>query len=88
VLAFRRWNGAGNVVLVVVNLSDNQWDDAVYGVNVGYPGDDWTEIFNSQAPRYGGWNDSGNYLADLRVGDDGRINIRLPKWSVLMFQKR
>jgi 1,4-alpha-glucan branching enzyme len=88
VLAFRRWDGVGNVVLVVVNLSDNQWDDAVYGVSVGYPGDAWAEILNSQAPQYGGWNDSGNYLADLRVGDDGRINIRLPKWGVLIFQKR
>lgn len=31
-----------------------------YGVNVGYPGDRWAEIFNSQAPQYGRWTDSGN----------------------------
>jgi hypothetical protein len=42
---------------------------------------------NSQAPQYGGWPDSGNYLADLRVGADGQIHIRLPKWCVLMFRK-
>jgi 1,4-alpha-glucan branching enzyme len=88
VLAFRRWDDTGNVVLVVVNLSDNQWDDAVYDLNVGYPGDRWAEIFNSQAPQYGGWPDSGNYLDDLHVADDGRLAIRLPKWSVLIFQKR
>ena len=75
------------MLLIVVNLSDNQWNDATYAVNVGGVGDRWTEIFNSQAPQYGGWADSGNYLADLRVGADGQIHIRLPKWSVLMFQK-
>ena len=87
VLAFKRWNTAGNVVLTVVNLSDNQWSDPVYGVGAGSPGDAWSEIFNSQAPQYGGWNDSGNYLADLRVAADGKVYIRLPKWSVLMFVK-
>ncbi len=87
VLGFRRWDNGGNVVLVVLNLSDNQWDDPVYGVNIGYPGDHWVEIFNSQAPQYGGWVDSGNYLADLRVDHAGKIAIRLPKWSVLMFRK-
>ena len=87
VLAFKRWNNEGNVLLTVVNLSDNQWDGAIYGVNVGGTGDLWREIFNSQAPQYGGWPDSGNYLADLRVGADGRFYIRLPKWSVLIFRK-
>ncbi|HEV2460933.1 MAG TPA: alpha-amylase family glycosyl hydrolase, partial [Ktedonobacterales bacterium] len=87
VLAFQRWNLEGTVLLVLVNLSDNQWDDPVYGVNVGGAGNHWTEIFNSQAPQYGGWSDSGNYLADLRVGDDGQFRIRLPKWSVLIFRK-
>jgi 1,4-alpha-glucan branching enzyme len=88
VLAFKRWDSAGNVVLTVVNLSDNQWSDATYGVAAGIPGDKWTEIFNSQSPQYGGWNDSGNYLANLQVADDGRIAIRLPKWSVLIFRKQ
>ena len=89
VLGFRRWNEEGNVIFVVVNLSDNQWDDAIYGVYVGGGGskDVWREIFNSQSPQYGGWVNSGNYLADLRVGNDGKFYIRLPKWSVLIFQK-
>jgi 1,4-alpha-glucan branching enzyme len=87
VLAFQRWNNAGDVILIVVNLSDNQWNDPIYGVSVGGTGDRWTEIFNSQAPQYGGWPDSGNYLADLRVEADGQFRIRLPQWSVLMFQK-
>ena len=87
VLAFKRWNSEGNVVLAVINFSDNQWEDAIYGVSVGAPGERWTEIFNSQAPQYGGWSNSGNYLADLRVGGDGKFYIRLPKWSVLLFRQ-
>lgn len=87
VLAFKRWDNGGNVVLIVVNLSDNQWDQANYGVNTGVPGECWEEIFNSQSPQYGGWNDSGNYLAQLWVQSDGKFYIRLPKWSVLIFRK-
>jgi len=88
VLAFLRWDDGGNVVLTVVNLSDNQWDQANYGVNIGNPGDSWEEIFNSQSPQYGGWNDSGNYLMNRVVESDGRFYIRLPQWSVLIFRKR
>jgi 1,4-alpha-glucan branching enzyme len=87
VLGFLRWDDSGNVILTVVNLSDNQWDQPIYGVNIGGAGDIWEEIFNSQSPQYGGWNDSGNYLANLVVRSDGRFYIRLPKWSVLIFQK-
>lgn len=74
-------------MLVVVNLGDNQWDAATYGVNVGAAGERWMEVFNSQSPQYGGWNDSGNYLADLWVQGDGRFYVRLPKWSVLIFRR-
>jgi len=87
VLAFKRWDNGGNVVLVVVNLSDNQWDQATYGVTTGVPGEQWQEIFNSQSPQYGGWDDSGNYLAQLWVQQDGRFYIRLPQWSVLIFRQ-
>ena len=88
VLGFLRWNDGGNVILTVVNLSDNQWDSPSYGVSIGGAGDSWEEIFNSQAPQYGGWNDSGNFLSNLVVQGDGRFYIKLPKWSVLVFRKR
>ena len=87
VLAFKRWNDTGDVVLVAVNLSDNQWDTPTYGVHVGGAGDNWTEVFNSQAPQYGGWNESGNYGANLQVGEDGAVRLRLPQWSVLILRK-
>jgi 1,4-alpha-glucan branching enzyme len=87
VLAFLRWDDNGSVILTVVNVSDNQWDGLDYGVNIGGTGDSWEEIFNSQSPQYGGWNDSGNYEANLIVQPDGRFYIRLPQWSVLIFRK-
>lgn len=87
VLAFKRWDDGGNVVLTVVNLGAGQWDTATYGVDLGGDGGTWEEIFNSQSPQYGGWNDSGNYLAFPDVDPDGRLSIRLPKWSVLVFRK-
>jgi 1,4-alpha-glucan branching enzyme len=87
VLAFKRFDLSGNVLLVVVNASDNQWDSPIYGVDLGGDTGTWEEIFNSQSPQYGGWNDSGNYLAFPGVGSDGRITIRLPKWSVLIFRR-
>ncbi len=87
VLAFKRWNDEGDVVLVVVNCSGNKWRDATYGVDTHADGA-FEEIFNSQAPQYGGWNDSGNYAAVLAVDGGGKIYIRLPEWSTLIFRRR
>jgi 1,4-alpha-glucan branching enzyme len=87
VLAFKRWNDQGDVVLVVVNCSGNKWSDAIYGVSTHADGA-FEEIFNSQSPQYGGWNDSGNYGATLPTQSDGKIYIRLPEWSTLMFRRR
>jgi 1,4-alpha-glucan branching enzyme len=88
VLAFKRWHESGNVVMVVVNLSDHQWQNCDYGIHMGEEAGRWEEICNSQAPQYGGWNDSGNYGYDLRVQGDGKLYINLPKWSILIFRKQ
>ena len=88
VLAFKRWHEFGNIVMVVVNLSDHQWQNCDYGIHMGGEIGQWEEIFNSQAPQYDGWNDSGNYGYNLRVQGDGKLYINLPKWSVLMFTKQ
>jgi 1,4-alpha-glucan branching enzyme len=87
VIAFKRWNDQGDIVLTVVNLGDRQFNDAAYGVSLGGDGGTWEEVFNSQSPQYGGWNDSGNYQAFPSVQNDGRIYIRLPKLAVLVFRK-
>ena len=87
VLAFQRWHDGGDALLAVINLGDQQWDSAIYEVNVGGVGAQWREIFNSQASDYGGWSNSGNGPVDVVVGTDGQIHIRLPKWSLLLFQR-
>jgi hypothetical protein len=33
VLGFLRWDDEGNVILTLINLSDNQWKQPIYGVN-------------------------------------------------------
>jgi 1,4-alpha-glucan branching enzyme len=87
VLAFKRWNNEGDVVLTVVNLGERQFDQATYGVSLAGDGGAWEEIFNSQSPQYGGWPDSGNYQAFPSTQPDGRIYVRLPKLAVLVFRK-
>jgi 1,4-alpha-glucan branching enzyme len=87
VVAFKRWNNDGDVVLSVVNIGENQFNDATYGVSLGGDGGTWEEVFNSQSPQYGGWQDSGNFMAFPSVRDDGKVYIRLPKLAVLVFRK-
>jgi 1,4-alpha-glucan branching enzyme len=88
VLAFKRWHEGGNIVVIVVNLSDRQWQEHDYGIDLGGETGQWEEIFNSQSPQYDGWNDSGNYGHNLQVQTDGKIYINLPKWSVLILRKQ
>jgi 1,4-alpha-glucan branching enzyme len=86
VFAFRRWTADGNVVLCVANLSEHEWRDFDYALRTGVSGG-WREIFNSQAPEFDGYPDSGNG-SDERVSDaGGYIWIRLPKWSLLCFRQ-
>ena len=62
---------AGTVTLpelmVVVNVSDNQWAFHDYGVLMGGETGTWTEVFNSQAPEYGGLDSTGNFAEFLTV---------------------
>ncbi len=51
VIAFQRYDGGGNVLVVVASFSNS--DFASYRIGLPQPGD-WYEIVNSQAPVYGG----------------------------------
>jgi 1,4-alpha-glucan branching enzyme len=86
VVAFKRWNNAGDVILVVVNAGDGQWDNTRYSVSLAGDTGSWQEIFNSQAPLYGGVNTVGNpgYVLDSR---NGQLSISLASWSVHVFAK-
>jgi 1,4-alpha-glucan branching enzyme len=77
----------GDVLLVVVNAGNGQWASNQYGVDMGGESGTWTEIFNSQAPVYGGVNTVGNPGLNLAV-THGQIAINLPSWSVLIFSKQ
>jgi 1,4-alpha-glucan branching enzyme len=47
----------------------------------------WTEIFNSQAPTYGGVNTVGNFGDQISVINN-QLWINLPSWSTLIFHKQ
>ena len=87
VIAFKRYDQNGDVLLVVVNPGDGQWGSNQYGVSLSGDGGTWLEIFNSQAPVYGGINTVGNYGNSLEASD-GQIWINLPSWSVLIFARQ
>jgi 1,4-alpha-glucan branching enzyme len=86
VVAFKRYTGDGDLLLVVVNASDAQFAFHDYGVQMGGESGTWLEVFNSQAPLYGGIDTTGNFDERLPV-TDGKLFINLPRWSVLVFQK-
>src|SRR5262249_38645617 len=86
VVAFKRSTFDGDLIVVVVNISDNQWTNYTYGVLMGGESGAWREIFNSQAPVYGGINTVGNFGDQLHVTDN-KLFINLSSWAVVMFQK-
>ena len=86
VVAFKRWNSAGDVLLMVVNAGDGQWANNQYAVNLGGDSGTWQEIFNSQAPLYGGVNTVGNPSSALPA-TNGQVWINLASWSVHIFSK-
>jgi 1,4-alpha-glucan branching enzyme len=86
VVAFKRWNNAGDVILIVVNAGDGQWDNTQYAVSLGGDSGSWQEIFNSQAPLYGGVNTVGNFGYVVN-SSDGQLSIHLASWSVHIFAK-
>jgi 1,4-alpha-glucan branching enzyme len=86
VVAFKRWNGAGDVLLIVVHAGDGQWDNTQYAVGLDGDSGSWQEIFNSQAPIYGGVNAFGN-PGYVLTANDGRLSINLASWSVHVFAK-
>jgi 1,4-alpha-glucan branching enzyme len=87
VMAFKRYDQNGDVLLVVVNPGDGVWTGNQYGVSLAGDGGTWLEIFNSQAPVYGGINTVGNYQMYLEASN-GQIWINLPSWSVLIFARQ
>jgi len=88
VVAFKRYKQIGDVLLIVVNAGNGQWSGNQYGVSLaGDNSGSWQEVFNSQAPVYGGVGTVGNFGAVLSPVD-GILWINLPSWGVLVFAKQ
>jgi 1,4-alpha-glucan branching enzyme len=88
VVAFKRYDLSGDVLLVVVNAGNGQWSGNQYGVSLaGDNSGSWQEVFNSQAPVYGGVGTVGNFGATLSPAQ-GELWINLPSWGVLVFAKQ
>jgi 1,4-alpha-glucan branching enzyme len=86
VVAFKRYTLDGDIILVIVNVSDSQWPLHNYAVNMGGESGSWMECFNSQSPAYGGINTTGNFGESLNVWNN-QLFINLSSWCVAMFRK-
>ncbi len=77
-----------NVVLTVVNLSDQNFGNYTYGVRTGGYSGQWTQILCTQDSAYGGWDGAGNAFHEPWTQPDGQVYINLPKWSVVMLRRK
>jgi 1,4-alpha-glucan branching enzyme len=75
-------------VLVVVNLSGQNFANHSYGVQTGGIAGRWTQVLCTQDSEFGGWDGAGNAFYEPWTQSDGRISINLPQWSVVIFRQR
>ena len=85
IIAFKRWNNSGDVILVIVNAGDSNFQNYSYRVRTEQTGL-WSQILCTQDKEYGGWNGAGNAYYEPWTQADGNIYINIPKWSVLIFR--
>jgi 1,4-alpha-glucan branching enzyme len=77
-----------NLILVIVNLSEQNFTHYSYGVRTGGHNGQWTQILCTQDAAFGGWDGSGNAFYEPWTQSDGHLYINLPKWSVVMFRRK
>jgi 1,4-alpha-glucan branching enzyme len=80
VLAFHRWDGADDLV-VVASLSNQDFAD--YGLSFPRAGD-WYELLNSDSSAYGG-GDFGNGGRVTASGSPATARIKIPQMGLLVF---
>lgn len=76
-----------NVLLTVVNLSEQNFTSYSYGVRTGGRSGRWTQILCTQDAAFGGWDGAGNAFYEPSTQADGRLYINLPRWSVVIFRR-
>ena len=87
VIAFHRWDGAGNDIVVVANFSNNDYFS--YSIGLPQPGR-WYELLNSQASVYDG-NGLGNAgfvdtSAIARNGFAQSASLTIPQMGLLVLR--
>ncbi|PHJ18360.1 alpha catalytic domain-containing protein, partial [Cystoisospora suis] len=86
-------------LLIVLNCSESQWDGRDYEVQTEWREKRFRQIFNSQAEEFGGWEGSwtasssssgegvkGHHEELLYSSAHARLAVKLPKWSVTVFE--
>lgn len=87
IIAFKRWNG-GEEVIIVVSLNNMAFPNG-YVIKkdlIAIPNAGWKEIFNSDASTYGGQN-IGNG-GDTVSSNQGRISVAIPANGFVLFVKQ
>lgn len=87
VLAFKRWDG-NQEVIIVTSLNNTAFTKG-YVIEkdlLAIPNAHWKEVFNSDAAIYGGQN-IGNYGAVIS-SNEGRINVVIPANGFVVFVKQ
>ena len=84
VIAFHRWDDSGEF-LVIGSLSDTAFSSGywLHSDRIGNAG--WTEIFNSDAQPYGGWN-IGNDGQRLQA-ENGALNVIIPAAGLVVLRR-
>jgi 1,4-alpha-glucan branching enzyme len=77
-----------NIVLTVVNLSEQNFANYSYGVRTGGHNGQLTQILCTQDAAFGGWDGAGNAFSEPWTQPNGYVYINLPKWSVVMLRQK
>lgn len=87
VLAFKRWNG-NEEVIIVASLNNTAFSNGyiIQKDLLAIPNARWKEVFNSDAAIYGGQN-IGNYGATIG-SNQGHLNVVIPANGFVVFVKQ
>jgi len=75
-------------LLIIINISDNEWQLREYRVRTNTPHSHWHEVFNSQYVDYGGWMGSGNSFNPSADGTGLLRGINIPKWGLTILKQQ
>ena len=87
VIAFKRWNGEEEVI-IVASLNDTFFANGyvIEKDSLAIPNAGWKEVFNSDAAIYGGQN-MGSWGAII-PSNQGRLNVVIPACGFVVFVKQ